>query len=382
LKTENLSTLKIHKLDQEQFKREKLAGKLDETAFYLTPEDGIELDSTLTQEGIAADAKAVGDAISSISIAQPDWNQNDVSALDYINNRPFYDSINYVTWVEECEAIVEQNMMSEVTEYSNFVLPAYNTEVQPKNGDILLVTIDGINYQGIAEQIFEADDMPCIYCNTENFRIYYNPHIEHLALQLDREANETVVVKIVVGQRSCTTIPERFVPKDWCQCDEAQSDYIRNRTHYKQSVYEIFHDKHYHWGYEDMPTEVNVKTDIPLTVDSLIGARVYMPIVIDDQVYFSTPCYISSDDITTDTEWIYFPYGKVDVATSTNVVMNVVNLYKFNSYTSTGDSAQLVSVKLEIFNGKKLDSVYLPPEVPLISPAELDELASLLENTE
>jgi hypothetical protein len=117
--TENLSTLKIHKLDQEQFKREKLAGKLDETAFYLTPEDGIELDSTLTQEGIAADAKAVGDAISSISIAQPDWNQNDISALDYINNRPFYDSINYVTWVEECEEYVKnkQLLISTTTDY-------------------------------------------------------------------------------------------------------------------------------------------------------------------------------------------------------------------------------------------------------------------------
>ena len=36
--TENLSTLKIHKLSQEQYDREKAAGNLDPSAFYLTPD--------------------------------------------------------------------------------------------------------------------------------------------------------------------------------------------------------------------------------------------------------------------------------------------------------------------------------------------------------
>lgn len=39
--TENLSTLKINKLTQEQYEREKFAGRLDETALYLTPEKKI-----------------------------------------------------------------------------------------------------------------------------------------------------------------------------------------------------------------------------------------------------------------------------------------------------------------------------------------------------
>lgn len=38
--TENLSTLKIHKLTQAQYERERDAGKLDPTALYLTPDDG------------------------------------------------------------------------------------------------------------------------------------------------------------------------------------------------------------------------------------------------------------------------------------------------------------------------------------------------------
>lgn len=41
MKTENLSTLKIHKLTQEQYDRELAAGRIDENAIYLTPDEEI-----------------------------------------------------------------------------------------------------------------------------------------------------------------------------------------------------------------------------------------------------------------------------------------------------------------------------------------------------
>ena len=37
--TENLSTLKIHKLTQAQYDRELAAGRIDENALYLTPDE-------------------------------------------------------------------------------------------------------------------------------------------------------------------------------------------------------------------------------------------------------------------------------------------------------------------------------------------------------
>jgi hypothetical protein len=37
--TENLSTLKIHKLTKEQYERELAAGRIDESALYLTPDE-------------------------------------------------------------------------------------------------------------------------------------------------------------------------------------------------------------------------------------------------------------------------------------------------------------------------------------------------------
>lgn len=45
MKTELLSTLKIHKLSQEQYDRELSAGNIDETALYLTPEEDLDLSS-------------------------------------------------------------------------------------------------------------------------------------------------------------------------------------------------------------------------------------------------------------------------------------------------------------------------------------------------
>ena len=39
METQNLSTLKIHKLSQEQYLRELEAGNIDEYAIYLTPSD-------------------------------------------------------------------------------------------------------------------------------------------------------------------------------------------------------------------------------------------------------------------------------------------------------------------------------------------------------
>ena len=54
--TENLSTLKIHKLTQSQYDRELEAGNIDENALYLTPDEAIDLSGYATAEqGAKAD---------------------------------------------------------------------------------------------------------------------------------------------------------------------------------------------------------------------------------------------------------------------------------------------------------------------------------------
>jgi hypothetical protein len=51
--TENLSTLKIHKLTQEQYDREREAGRLDANALYLTPDEEIDLSGYITTTELA-----------------------------------------------------------------------------------------------------------------------------------------------------------------------------------------------------------------------------------------------------------------------------------------------------------------------------------------
>ena len=57
--TENLSTLKIHKLTQAQYERVMSTGNIDTTALYLTPEE----DFATKQYVADAIASAIRDAI-------------------------------------------------------------------------------------------------------------------------------------------------------------------------------------------------------------------------------------------------------------------------------------------------------------------------------
>lgn len=57
--TENLPTLKIHKLTQEQYERELANGNIDETALYLTPEEEVDFSAYATVEQL--DGKADSD---------------------------------------------------------------------------------------------------------------------------------------------------------------------------------------------------------------------------------------------------------------------------------------------------------------------------------
>lgn len=54
--TENLSTLKIHKLSQAQYERELEAGRIDESALYLTPDEDIDLSNYATKDELSKKA--------------------------------------------------------------------------------------------------------------------------------------------------------------------------------------------------------------------------------------------------------------------------------------------------------------------------------------
>ena len=59
MNTENLSTLKIHKLTKEQYNRELAAGRIDESALYLTPNEDVDLSGYATNEQLDTKADKV-----------------------------------------------------------------------------------------------------------------------------------------------------------------------------------------------------------------------------------------------------------------------------------------------------------------------------------
>lgn len=112
--TENLSTLKIHKLTQEQYDRELAAGNIDETALYLTPDNndnnyGIKISEYIANIGNSctiADSKfysfSISDSGNGVQTVLIDWQtiynapvkQDNKAMIRLIDNAVIYATIN------------------------------------------------------------------------------------------------------------------------------------------------------------------------------------------------------------------------------------------------------------------------------------------------
>lgn len=112
--TTNMPTLQIHKLTEEQYEAAKLAGALEENALYMTPDE---------------------------KIPNPDWNQNDETAADYIKNRPFY---------EESVIVINEQTVTIDTDRSYVTIELDKNSLLPYGGTFI-VTFDGVDYKCIGK---------------------------------------------------------------------------------------------------------------------------------------------------------------------------------------------------------------------------------------
>ena len=170
MKTENISTLKIHKLTQAQYDRELAAGNIDETALYLTPDEEVDLSGYATIEQLNEKADSnhihedmqeqinnlntlVGDTPVSTQIAEAvaenkaDWNQNDSTQAGYIENRPFYTKDP-----EEVELI---NDTLEFTLLDGLYICEIGTLSHQLNmGTEIIVNYDGTEYRSAIQEFY------------------------------------------------------------------------------------------------------------------------------------------------------------------------------------------------------------------------------------
>ena len=165
--TENLSTLKIHKLTKEQYERELSTGNVDQNALYLTPyeevvsnvseveisdtpptDENVEIWVNIAEEpiGVAIYGTRAGDSTESI---QSDWEQNDETAVDYVKNRPFY-----VTDPVEVTVIGEQTVTTEDDGDGAYV--QLNVDIFFTEGRTYIVNFNGTIYECVAWEHHEG----------------------------------------------------------------------------------------------------------------------------------------------------------------------------------------------------------------------------------
>ena len=106
----------------------------------------IQVDTTLTQPGQAADAAEVGARLSSLSeeIAQADWNQNDSTAADYVKNRTHYEEYGYSDFICSMETPIEGFSMPNVGE-------SVTVKVDGVEMDYPVISGDGFTYFGTGD---------------------------------------------------------------------------------------------------------------------------------------------------------------------------------------------------------------------------------------
>ena len=216
------------------------------------------IDKTLSVEGVAADAKAVGDAIQNLTIPS-DWNQNDSNAKDYIKNRPFY--------TDE----VKDMVMNEAT--VSYEAPEQSATKALEVGKTYTVLFDGVKYKSVCKEyggykmignniVYPFDDNLETDVDTgEPFAIEAEGDNTSLYWHFYENDTSEHVASVYIAEESIVKIDEKYLPDtiasieyvdsklgeaggtvssvqpDWNQNDETAPDYIKNKTHYENIVY-------------------------------------------------------------------------------------------------------------------------------------------------
>lgn len=116
--TENLSTLKIHKLTKVQYERELEAGRIDANALYLTPDETADLDDYATQDYVN---KAISEIPTPDVSGQIDLHNTNVSAHADIRS-------NIEVLSDTVSAIAVPTKVSELTNDSGYLTSFTETD--------------------------------------------------------------------------------------------------------------------------------------------------------------------------------------------------------------------------------------------------------------
>ncbi|MBQ9731181.1 MAG: hypothetical protein IJV94_03680 [Bacilli bacterium] len=183
-----------------------------------------------------AHKKYVDDAIAAIDIpenseqTQSDWNQNDVSAVDYIKNKPFYVEKFPRTAYAESTNTFPIDFNAEFGNYGDD-LAAFMT-----NGKGLVLTVDGIEYgTGVSTG---SEGSPCFEFDDGNFVLKYGylssattsngyaTYLDYLGSELDKTVAHEVTISTTEQKDIIHQIDQQFIPVDEMLAEDRQRDRV------------------------------------------------------------------------------------------------------------------------------------------------------------
>lgn len=149
------------------------------------------------------------------SAVQPDWNQNDETAQDYIKNRPFYESDPVETnIVEETNVVLEEGRA--------LLISSHGLEVEQE----YIVVLDGTQYKSICK-MHDVFGMP--YIGNTSFLGGEDTQEPFFIAPLDSETELRIMiisdvlehkVSVTVIQREIHKIDEKYLPSNVALLDE------------------------------------------------------------------------------------------------------------------------------------------------------------------
>ena len=163
--------------------------------------------------------------------AQPDWNQNDETAIDYIRNRPFGDEIH---------ATDISGATYTITGFNSGVLTVTHEPIPLRLGQVWAVRSNNeSNDRILSVQESEngelylgtlaVNDVPfCIKSTETTINASYRSQMGVSRFML-------TCVSGVITSTYVKQVEQKFVPNaDWSQNDENGNGYIKNRTHWEE----------------------------------------------------------------------------------------------------------------------------------------------------
>lgn len=134
------------------------------------------------------------------SPVQPDWNQNDPNAADYVKGRTHYDGVREIHVIPETEFVFE-NEIGDAQNYA-FIIGNFLAERPLVTGDVYTVMWDGVRYDATAIKGMSSGEI-CYYLGNPSYGYMGDDDARYpFLIQFDSYRGDFINVSIYVAHNA------------------------------------------------------------------------------------------------------------------------------------------------------------------------------------